>query len=77
MSKIRPVKELRKLPIESLSDEEIVTVIRDLFASKFALIAYESKNQYMFLSACKVGGNKFVKQLQTAWEEKFGFIEVI
>lgn len=73
----RGIKELRKLPIDELTDEEIVTTIRDLFKSKFALIAYESKGSYLFLSAYSRGGKLMISNLQKAWEEKFGNMEIL
>ena len=76
-SSARPTKELRELPIDELTDEEIVRVLRDKFQSRFALIAYESDNEYLFLSAYKGKGKSMIKNLQIAWEEKFGHIEVL
>lgn len=76
-SSARPIKELRELPIDELTDEEIVRVLRDKFQSRFALIAYESDNEYLFLSAYKGKGKSMIKNLQIAWEEKFGHIEVL
>ena len=73
----RPILELIKLPIDELTDEEIVRVLRDKFQSQFALIAYESDNEYLFLSAYKGKGKSMIKNLQIAWEEKFGHIEVL
>jgi hypothetical protein len=73
----RSIKELRRLPIDELADEEIVRVIRDKFKSQFALIAYESDSNYLFLSAYRGKGNLMIRQLQIAWEEKFGHIEVL
>ena len=76
-SSTRTILELIKLPIDELTDEEIVRVLRDKFQSRFALIAYESDNEYLFLSAYKGKGKSMIKNLQIAWEEKFGHIEVL
>lgn len=73
----RSITELSNLPISEMTDEEIVTTIRDLFKSKFALIAYESKGSYLFLSACSNGGKFMISNLQKAWEDKFGNMEVL
>lgn len=73
----RPTKELRELPIDELTDEQIVSIIRAKFKSKFALVAYESDGGYLFVSAYASGGKTMVSNLQKAWEEKFGHIEVI
>lgn len=72
----RSITELRSLPIDELTDEEIVKVIRDKFKSRFALVAYESDGSYLFLSTYKGAGKKMITQLRVAWEQKFGHIEV-
>ena len=77
MSNSRPIIERMRLPIDDLTDEEIVRVIRDKFQSRFALIAYESDSSFLFLSAYRGAGIKMIKQLQKAWEEKFGHIQVL
>lgn len=77
MSKIRRLDELKKLPIGELNDEEIVKLIRDRFNSKFALIAYESNDAYLFLSAYRGGGKSMIANLQKAWEPKFGHIDIL
>ena len=73
----RSITELRSLPIDELTDEEIVRVIRDKFQSRFSLIAYESDGNYVFLSTYKGAGKKMITQLQVAWQDKFGHIEVL
>lgn len=74
----RGILELRTLIVDELTDEEMVRVIRDKYKSRFALIAYESEGEYLFLSAFKDKiGNQMIKQLQTAFEEKYGRIEIL
>lgn len=73
----RSIDDLQKKPIDELTDEEIVAIIRVRFKSKFALIAYESKGGYLFVSTYAPGGKTMVSNLQKAWEEKFGHIEVL
>lgn len=73
----RSILELRELPIDELTDEQIVSIIRAKFKSKFALVAYESDGGYLFVSTYASGGKTMVSNLQKAWEEKFGHIEVI
>jgi hypothetical protein len=71
------IDDLPKKSIDELTDEEIVAILRVRFKSKFALIAYESKGGYLFVSTYAPGGKTMVSNLQKAWEEKFGHIEVL
>jgi len=71
------IDDLQKKSIDELTDEEIVAILRVRFKSKFALIAYESKGDYLFVSTYAPGGKTMVSNLQKAWEEKFGHIEVL
>lgn len=71
------IDDLQKKSIDELTDEEIVAILRVRFKSKFALIAYESKGGYLFVSTYAPGGKTMVSNLQKAWEEKFGHIEVL
>ncbi|BBD45332.1 Hypothetical protein PEIBARAKI_5325 [Petrimonas sp. IBARAKI] len=71
------IDDLQKLSIEELTDEEIVAILRARFKSKFALVAYERDGDYLFVSTYAPGGLKMVSNLQKAWSEKFGHIEVL
>lgn len=76
MSEKRNLKEIIELLIKDLTDEEIVVAARYLLKSKFALLAYEAGNEYCFITTHK-GGHKMIKNLQEAWEEKFGKFEIL
>lgn len=74
MKSKRTLEQIIDLPIKRLTDEEIVIAARHLLKSKFALLAYESGNDYCFIASQK-GAKKMVDNLQKAWEEKFGMVE--
>lgn len=77
MNNEKSIAELSNLPISQLTDEEIARVICSTFKSRFALLAYESEGEYLFLSTYASGGKSMIANLQKAWEAKFGKVKEV
>jgi hypothetical protein len=72
--KARHIKVLRDLPISEMTDEEILKAAVDRLKTKAAMLCYEDPDnkRVIFLGRYKDGGRIILRQLQVAWEEKFG-----
>ncbi len=71
---MRNVPEIRNLPVSELSDEEIVKAAMDRLKTNSVMLVYnDMKDQrYIFLGRYKKGGRLMLRQLQIAYEDKFG-----
>lgn len=71
---MRHIREIRTLPMSELTDEEIVKAAMDRLKSVSVMLVYQDPedNRMIFLGRYKKGGRLMLRQLQIAWEEKFG-----
>lgn len=71
---MRNIREIRTLSILELTDEEIVKAAMDRMKSRAVMLVYENPDdlRYTFLGRYKKGGRLMLRQLEIAWEEKFG-----
>lgn len=71
---MRHIREIEKLPISELTDEEIAkAALYRLNAQAVMLIYLDQEGQSYFLGRYKkAGGRSFIRHLLLAWEEKFG-----
>lgn len=77
---MRNIRDIRKLPVSNLTDEEIVKAAMDRLRTRAVLLCYENPDNNLdivFLSRYKKGGRLMLRQLQLAWEDKFGKWEKI
>lgn len=72
--KPRNIRILRELPISQMTDEEIVKAALDRLQTKAAMLCYEDpeSKRVIFFGRYKKDGRIILRQLQVAWEEKFG-----
>lgn len=70
--KLRNIKELRGLSISEMTDEEIVKAAMDRLKSRSAMLVYDDGEKFVFLGRYRKEGRLMIRQLQIAWEEKFG-----
>lgn len=71
---MRNIREIRTLPVSELTDEEIVKATMDRLKTRSVMLAYENPDdlRIILLGRYRKGGRLMLKQLQIAWEEKFG-----
>lgn len=71
---MRNIREIRTLPISELTDEEIVKATMDRLKTRSIMLVYEDPDdlRIILLGRYKKGGRLMLRQLQIAWEEKFG-----
>lgn len=71
---MRNIRELRALPISELTDEEIVKATMDRLNTRSIMLVYEDPDdlRVIFLGRYRKAGRLMLRQLQIAWEEKFG-----
>ena len=70
--KPRHIRELRTLPINEMTDEEIAKAALDRLKTKSLMLVYTDDERWIFLSMYKKGGLQMLNCLKTAWEDKFG-----
>lgn len=72
--KPRHIRILRELTISEMTDEEILKAAFDRLKTKAAMLCYEDpeSKRVVFFGRYKDGGRIILRQLQVAWEEKFG-----
>lgn len=72
--KPRNIRILRELPISEMTDEEILKAAVDRLKTKAAMLCYDDQEskRVVFLGRYKKDGRIILRQLQVAWEEKFG-----
>lgn len=70
---MRNIKEIRKLPISELTDEEIVKGVMDRMKSKSVMVGYiDEDSRWIFLWRYKNGFFHTVKGLREHLENWFG-----
>lgn len=71
---MRNIREIRNLPVSELTDEEIVKAAMDRLKTNSVMLVYNDVDdrRYIFLGRYKKGGRLMLRQLQIAYEEKFG-----
>jgi hypothetical protein len=71
---MRHIREIENLPVNQLTDEEILKATMKRLKTKSIMLVYddEENNKWVFLGRYKKGGLLMMKRLREAWEEKFG-----
>lgn len=71
---MRNIRELRNLPVSEMTDEEIVKAAMDRLQTNSIMLIYNDieDQRYIFLGRYKKGGRLMLRQLQIAYEDKFG-----
>lgn len=71
---MRNIREIRTLPISELTDEEIVKATMDRLKTNSVMLIYNDveDQRYIFLGRYRKEGRLMLRQLQIAYEEKFG-----
>lgn len=71
---MRHIREIEKLPISELSDEEITKAALHRLNSNAVMLVYNdtSNNRMYFIGRYKKGGSHLLTSLKQAWEERFG-----
>lgn len=71
---MRNIRDIRSLSVSELTDEEIVKAAMDRIKTRSIMMVYENPDdlKLIFLGRYGKGGRLMLRQLQIAWEEKFG-----
>lgn len=71
---MRNIREIRKLPVSELTDEEIVKATLDRLQTNSVLLVYNDveNRKIVFLGRYKKGGLQMQNDLKYAYEDKFG-----
>lgn len=71
---MRHIRDIKDLPISQLTDEEIVKATMHRLKSSAVMLVYEDTEdkRLIFLGRYRKEGRLALRQLQIAWEEKFG-----
>ena len=69
---MRHLREIKDLPVSELTDEEIVKAAMHRLGANAAMLVYSDENQTYFIGRYRKGGRMVLRQLQSAWEERFG-----
>ncbi len=71
---MRNIRDIRSLSVSELTDEEIVKAAMDRIKTRSIMMVYENPDdlKLIFLGRYRKGGRLMLRQLQIAWEEKFG-----
>jgi len=71
---MRNIRELRKLPISELTDEEILKAAVDRLQTKAAMLVYDDaeSNKWIFLSRYQSGGKELLDGMRKVCESVFG-----
>lgn len=71
---MRHIREIENLPINKLSDQEIVKAALFRLKSAAVLMVYEDNGQLVFIGqySNSKNGNKYITWMKRAWEDKFG-----
>ena len=69
---MRHIRDIKDLPVSNLTDEEIVKAAMYRLQAKAAMLVYADEENTYFLGRYKQGGRQILRQLQLAWEGRFG-----
>lgn len=74
---MRHIREIKNLSISELTDEEIAKAALYRLEAKAVMLVYADNDGMYFFGRYKKGGRSILRQLQIAWEEKFGKLQRI
>lgn len=74
---MRHIRDIKNLPVSELTDEEIVKATMHRLQAKATLLVYADDDNTYFIGRYRKGGRMVLRQLQIAWEEKFGKLNKI
>lgn len=72
---MRHLREIKELPVSELTDEEIVKAAMHKLGANAAMLVYADEEQTYFIGRYQKGGQMVFRQLQSAWEERFGKLD--